>query len=273
MATLDVFGDLFGPVTDTLTFAADKIGQQADNLWKGPDQRYASDVFPQDLGAENMNHYMIISLYTPGSVASGPGGFTQNNYNVALFMPSEEGGGLFPVYTDTHEYAEISMSNIFMNQIAGAETTQRARGAAAATARTINPGVQVLYKSTHLRTFDFSFMFAPRSQKESEALERIIKGIRSYAAPLDEGLFYRSPAEVQISFHWKGKENPHMIKMKRQTIRQIDVNFAPSGVYSTFSNGYPVYCQMTMRTREMEIVTRDDIQPTNSPLTSGGMNY
>lgn len=190
--------------------------------------------------------------------------YDQNNYNVALFMPSEEGGGLFPSFTDTHEYAEISMSNVILNQIPAA-ASGALRGAVGATGRAINPGVQVLYRSTHLRNFDFSFLFAPRSQRESVAMENIIKKLRMYSSPVDEGLFYRSPAEIVIEFHRRidnsvGGINYHVIRMKRQTVRQIDVNYAPSGVYSTFKNGYPVHCMMTLRTKEMEIITRNAVE-------------
>lgn len=227
------------------------------------DYSFNYDVFPEDLGAEYMNHYMIMRFYTPSGAVQpaygplNPKGFGNNNYNVALFMPTEQGGGIFPAFEDTHEYADISMTNVFLNQIGAAKV---AKGAAATAGRAINPGVQVLYKSTHLRNFDFAFLFAPRSENESTSMERIIKTIRKYSAPNDEGWFYRSPAEVEIEFHFRGSINPHVIRMKRQVVTGITVQYAPQGVYSTFTNGHPVTCMFAMRTKEMEIIDRADVE-------------
>lgn len=276
-------------MADPVDFYRDSLNESLSSPFQ-IDENFGADIFPEDLSSDQLGHYMIIKVYTQSSgIASGPtgalttginrlagfynqtvnntilpqvpflAGYNQNNYNVALFMPSEEGGGLFPSFTDTHEYAEISMSNVILNQIPAAAASSL-RAGVGATGRAINPGVQVLYRSTHLRNFDFSFLFAPRSESESRRMENIIKNLRRYAAPVDEGIFYRSPAEIEIEFHRRGGINPHVIKMKRQTIRQIDVNYAPSGVYSTFNNGHPVHCMMTMRTKEMEIITRDAVE-------------
>jgi hypothetical protein len=261
--------DALSTVRDVVTGtdAASLISKTNAGLFNStPDYRFSYDVFPEDLGAEYMMHYMMIRLYTQGNNIQAnyggfnTGGFSQNNYNVALFMPTEAGGGIFPTFEDTHEYADISMTNVFANQIASAKAFQAAKGAAAATGRAINPGVQVLYKTTHLRTFDFAFLFAPRSEKESQSMESIIKKIRTYAAPKDEGLFYRSPAEVEIDMRFRDNVNTHLIKMKRQVITGVTVQYAPQGVYSTFTNGYPVTTLLSIRTREMEIIDRDDVE-------------
>lgn len=226
------------------------------------DYTFKRDSFPEDLGSEQVGHYMLMRFYTPGWAWQPPQGplngkgFTQNNYNVALFMPSEAGGGIFPNFSDTHEYPDIFMSNVLMNQIGALNL---AKGAAATTGRAINPGVQVLYKTTHLRTFEFAFLFAPRSEKESNSMKSIIKEIRKYSAPEDNGMFYRSPAEVEIEFHFNGSLNENVIKMKRQVVTFIDVNYAPQGVYSTFTNGHPVSCMLGIKTREMEIIDRADV--------------
>lgn len=272
MADPGVFGSLSNLYDTAREFASDPM-QGIKNLEQGifnVDYGFRYDVFPEDLGAEYMNHYMTMQFYTQGSTAAsnvpygsfsglvGSSGFNINNYNVALFMPSEAGGGIFPNFSDTHEYPDISMSNILLDQIGTAG--KMFKGAASMFGRAINPGVQVLYKTTHLRTFEFAFLFAPRSETESKAMENIIREVRRMAAPVDDGLFYRSPAEVEIQFRWAGRVNPHVIKMKRQVVTYIDVNYAPQGVYSTFTNGHPVSCMFAMKTREMEIIDRKDVE-------------
>ena len=263
MAEQSVTGALYDSITNVFEATTDLLTDTIQGFASSAtDYRFDYDVFPEDLGSEQLGHYMIIKLYTPGKalqIPYGPlsSGFSQNNYNVALFMPTESGGGIFPTFEDTHEYPDISMSNVFLNQIGASKVL---RGAAAMTGRAINPAVQVLYKTTHLRKFDFAFLFAPRSEEESKRIERIIKKIRSYAAPLDEGMFFRSPAEVEIEFHHMGQRNPHVIIMKRQVITNINVQYAPQGTYSTFTNGHPVSVMFAMSTREMEIIDRADVE-------------
>lgn len=231
------------------------------------------DSFPEDLGAEYMQHYILMRFNVSKSTFGNPTGanygslsstgFTDNQYNVALFTPSENGGGVFPTFDDIHEYADISMTNVLLNQIAAGKATPAIKGAAALTGRALNPGVQVLYKTTQLRTFDFAFLMTPRSEKESITMKNIIKKIRGYAAPEDGTTFYRSPAEVEIQFRLKQGENPHIIKLKKQVITGINVQYSP-GTFSTFTNGHPVSALLTLRTREMEIINREDIMASGS---------
>lgn len=270
MADPGVFGTVYDVASGYARNPAQAIRDLENKLIFNTDYKFDYDVFPEDLGSEQMNHYMLMKFYTQGqtvreqapygslSAAAGTRGFSRNNYNVALFMPSESGGGIFPNFSDTHEYPDISMSNLMLDQLGVAG--KMFKGSAAMFGRAINPGVQVLYKTTHLRTFEFAFLFAPRSENESRSMENIIKTIRKYSAPEDTGIFYKSPAEVVIEFHHGGNINPHIIKMKRQVVTYIDVNYAPQGVYSTFTNGHPVSCMFAMKTREMEIIDKNDVE-------------
>lgn len=233
-----------------------------------PDYPFSSDAFPEDLGSDYYGHYMTISAYTGGNTGTGAGASTANffggsglisppsrlTYAAALFMPSTTGGGAGPIYLDSHDYADIKLTNILTNAI-GVQGTN----ALAMNRRAINPGVQVLYRSTQLRSFQFGFLLAPKSEKESVAIESIIKTLRKFAAPFDQGLQFRSPAEIEIKFYNKGQINPHIPMLKRCVITNITSNFAPQGEWSTFRNGYPVSAYLQLDVREMEIITRQDV--------------
>ena len=123
-----------------------------------------------------------------------------------------------------------------------------------------SPGVEVLYRSTQLRQFQFGFLMAPKSEKESIAVESIIKTLRTFAAPLDQGLQFRSPAEFEFKFYNKGVINPHIPRIKRCVITNITSNFAPQGEWSTFRNGYPVGAYLQLDVKEMEIITRQAVE-------------
>lgn len=128
----------------------------------------------------------------------------------------------------------------------------------------INPRVEVLFSTSALRQFQFDFLFAPSSAQESEALESIIQTLRFHAAPeynpvasgVDalKALLWTPPSEFDITFFNRGSENLSIPRINTCIMESIDVDYAPSGVYSTFSNGKPVQVRMQLGFKEVEIV-------------------
>jgi hypothetical protein len=240
-----------GPISRTLAAATNPFVET----------RYPFDsvYFPEDLGSEYMSHYVTIKFFTGGATGTGsiPGAPTpqQNVFNVGIYMPSDTGGGVMPIYNDSHEYADIKLTNIINNAIG--VNGQNALGVGR---RAINPGVQVIYRSTSLRVFQFGFLMAPRNEKESQAIEKIIKNVRKFGAPENKGLLFMSPAEVEIKFYSNGKENPHLPKLNRCVIQAIEANPAPQGMWSTFTNGYPVSWLLSFTVQEMVIIDRTLIE-------------
>jgi hypothetical protein len=104
---------------------------------------------------------------------------------------------------------------------------------------------------------------APSSQKESESMDRIIWNLRRFAAPdLNQktSLLFDTPAEFEIKFYNKGQENLAIPKIRRCVLTDININYTPQGEWSTFRNGYPVSCLLSVAFQEMEIITRDKIE-------------
>jgi hypothetical protein len=123
----------------------------------------------------------------------------------------------------------------------------------------INPKIEILFYNTDMRTFQFDFLMAPRDEEESKAMEQIIRTIRFHAAPELNllslgGLLWTPPSEFDITFMNAGQENTHIPRINTCALEQIDVDYAPSGVYSTFSNGHPVSVRMQLRFKELEVV-------------------
>lgn len=120
----------------------------------------------------------------------------------------------------------------------------------------INPRVEVLYSSTDLRQFRFEVLLAPRSEKESQSIEAIIRTLRFHAAPeLDPktaGFTFVPPAEFDITFYNKGVENTKIPRINTCVLQTIEVDYAPAGFYSTFTNGHPVAARMTLGFTEVE---------------------
>lgn len=230
---------------------------------------FSYDVFPSDVGADYNGHFMVITAIdggrptgVGGNVVSPflglPGVSNTAEYASVLFIPGGvSGSGI--VYHDAHEYTDIKLTNVIRDKIgASAGPLQSITGVA------MNPGVQVLYRSTGLRSFQFQFLMAPESERESRSMESIIKHLRYYAAPRAQGMLFETPAEFEIRFYNKGEENTHIPKIRRCVLNHIDVDYTPlSGEWSTFTNGYPVAALMSLNFQEMEIIHKDFIAGGN----------
>jgi hypothetical protein len=94
-------------------------------------------------------------------------------------------------------------------------------------------------------------------------MHSIIKTLRFHGAPelsdvavpfIGQGLFWIPPAEFDITFFHKGKENMNILRINTCVLERIEVDYAPTGVYSTFKNGHPVATRLSMGFRELEPV-------------------
>jgi hypothetical protein len=207
--------------------------------------------------------------------------------SIALYMPNGE-----LTYSDRHQFDDISMSKIAGNivgkfagaalggivggitSVVGGPLAGAAAGAVAGSVVDsvgknlgnisqvvgvpINPKVEVLFTNTAQREFSFEFLMAPANEKESIAVEQIIRTIRFHAAPeLKPGaissFFYVPPSEFDITFFYRGKENTNIPRINTAVLTGIDVSYSPIGVYSTFHNGHPVAVRMMLHFRETEI--------------------
>lgn len=200
--------------------------------------------------------------------------------SIALHMPT-------PLVFNTHNaYEEISLTalgaKLGVGAIAGAVSFLGAAAggilgpaiAAAANFRTIssaagqvlsgaskilqapiNPAVEILFANTIARNFTLEVLMAPRNEQESLNMKSIIKTMRFHGAPEISdvsSLFWIPPAEFDITFFNKGVENMNILRINTCVLERIEVDYAPTGVYSTFRNGHPVAARLSMGFREIE---------------------
>jgi hypothetical protein len=129
-----------------------------------------------------------------------------------------------------------------------------------------NPRVGLLYKKTALRTFQFSFNFMPKSEKEVKMVLDIIEEFKWHAAP-DIDKSYDSitnyPELWKIEFH-KGSETPsinkNLFKTTWSALTNIALNYSPQGVWATFKDGMPVNIQMDLTFMEIETIDKKFIK-------------
>lgn len=128
----------------------------------------------------------------------------------------------------------------------------------------INPAVEILFANTPQRQFVFEFLLAPRNEKESLSLQSIIKTLRFHAAPelslATQGFFWIPPAEFDITFMNKGEENMNILRINTCVLERCEVDYAPSGIYSTFRNGHPVAVRLSLGFREIEPIHKKRVR-------------
>lgn len=199
--------------------------------------------------------------------------------SIALYMPNAE-----LTFNDTHDFENISLTKFGASAAAGLMTFAaagvgaffgNATGFAQAAGITsdslsglstaskmvgapINPKVEVLYANTMQREHRFDFIFAPSSANESRNLRQIIRTLRFHAAPEMRAndltsFFWIPPAEFDITFFYRGKENDKIPRINTCALTQIDVSYSPNGTWSTFHDGYPTQIRMQLAFRETEV--------------------
>jgi len=226
--------------------------------------------FPLDLFDDQHGHYMIITAYEN----SGAGPMMSDNF--AFYVP---GGGQSQLsYQTAHEYTDVKMTRLMTGVfgIGGGNDGPNLAGAIMNKAGlAVNPKLEILYRNTELRTFQFTFLLSPSSASEAAMMHQMIKRLRFHAAPraLDQtaGFIFQTPAEFEIEFHSRVgdgfPENPFLPKIARSALIRIDVDYTPQGEFSTFSDGSPVSLQLTLLFKEMQVIDKNMIE------RQGGIGY
>lgn len=131
----------------------------------------------------------------------------------------------------------------------------------------INPIIEVLYQAPTLRTFNFDFVFAPRSEQEADAVWNIIYEFRRHSAPEflegSGGVILVPPSDFDITFMRKVEsgfvENTNMPRMTSCVCEDVQVDYAAAGQFSTYTDGMPVQIRMRLSFKEIDIITREKI--------------
>jgi len=143
-----------------------------------------------------------------------------------------------------------------------------------ATGGVVNPQLELLYTAPNFRSFNYEFMFYPRSEQEALEVQNIIERFRFHQAPeLDKttaNVLLIPPSEFEIMFFYNGRKNPNIPNMTRCVLESIDVNYAPNG-WSAYEmpgestpamgrTGMPTAIQLTLGFKETQFLTKRDFR-------------
>ena len=139
----------------------------------------------------------------------------------------------------------------------------------------INPNMELLFQGPKLRTFNFTFEFAPRFRAEAEVVRKIVKAFKMFSAPqIDEtgAIFLRTPKIFQLDYIYNGDggdvanaaTHPYLNKIKPCALTSVNVNYTPGGKYMTYADGGSmVQTTMTLSFNELEPIYQSDYTGDN----------
>jgi len=126
-----------------------------------------------------------------------------------------------------------------------------------------NPQQQLLFDGIEFRTYRMEFTFTPYSKKEAETVAKIVKMLKTHAAPRlaegTSGMFFVPPSTFNLEFLFNGKRNQNVGRVAESVIESIDVDYSPNG-FSTFGDGAPVQTKVIISFKEIELITREKIE-------------
>lgn len=132
--------------------------------------------------------------------------------------------------------------------------------------KALNPYKTMLFRGVNFRSFNFVFDLVPFSESDCQLIDNIITAFRSHSYPdyAADKMFFTYPDECQITYMWETGANKWLNNFKRAVCTNVEVNYAPMGHWSSLRNGFPNIIRINTSWTEVHIVTKGDIQNTDS---------
>jgi|DEB0MinimDraft_4_1074332.scaffolds.fasta_scaffold01206_4 hypothetical protein len=132
------------------------------------------------------------------------------------------------------------------------------------TGTAINPNLEMVFKSVPFRDFSYTFDFAPRNRKETDAVNKIINLFKFHMQPeLGVTNYFVTPSEFQITYMYLDGRNAYIPRVSRCVLKTMELDQSPEGVFTTFAGdekgAMPVYSKINLTFTETEIMTKQTI--------------
>jgi hypothetical protein len=137
------------------------------------------------------------------------------------------------------------------------------------TGAVLNSNLELLFQGVNLRTFQFTFDMAPRSNSEAQEVKQIIRtfkremsaktsGGAGSGSNTGAGLFITAPSLFQLTYKSGPRKHPFLNTFKPCALTDVTVNYTASGTYATYEDGSPVHIQMGLTFKEINPVYSED---------------
>ena len=242
-------------------------------LYMPPD---ISTSFAADWGGKEVNNATAGGLAAASNILSGDVKGLADNV-----MSGFTSLGALPQSTAariTKSIAQAAGSNLNMNDVL-----------AGTTGTMLNPNVEVLFGGPKLRNVSFAFKMSARNRDEAEDIHKIctifkknlLPGYGASARILDSALagliadsgvvdktglmgkygnFIEVPNLVMLKYMKGSKMHPYLSQYKSLALTNVDVNYTPDGVYSTFVDGFPTAVELRISLVETKLVYKSEVE-------------
>lgn len=132
-----------------------------------------------------------------------------------------------------------------------------------ATGMAANPKKEQAFKNVDFRTFSFEYQFSPRSEQEAQNVLNIIRAFKYHMHPefkTSNEFLYLYPSEFDITYYKGERENLSIHRHTSCVLTEMNVNYTPQGVFSTFPNGMPTQIQVSLTFRELMLLSKETIE-------------
>lgn len=165
-------------------------------------------------------------------------------------------------------YIAAQAVNAFNSNVSAESLLTRTSG------QVLNPNMELLFKGVQLRSFNFSFNFAPREQREAIEVKNIIRTFKKSMAARNSsgagaGLFISTPSIFQLQYRSGNGKHPFLNTFKPCALRSMNVDYSASGVYATYEDATPVHMKLTLSFQELNPVYFSDYDDS----TDTGVGY
>lgn len=204
-----------------------------------------------------------IALYIPNQLNarySAQWGDTDTAMFSALAKGGEELGRAFEGDIDGKRTGGL------VAEVLGAAALNVAPGGAAAgvlTGLAANPKKEQAFQQVDFRTFTFEYQFAPKSEAEAQNVLNIIRTFKYHMHPefkSEDAFLYVYPSEFDITYYHKERENLNIHRHTSCVLTEMNVNYTPNGVFTTFPNGMPTQINVILTFKELMLLSKETIE-------------
>ena len=170
-------------------------------------------------------------------------------------------GNAETIATEAFKKFSVAAVETFTGSQGVQETFDKAFG------QTLNPYLALAFNSMGMRTFQYTFKFAPKDEQETYEVNDIIKLFRFHMAPELKGTnerYMTLPSTFDIHYMYQfsethSRENEFYNKIATCVLNNVSVDYTPDGVKS-FDSGAPTQINMTLSFQETEMLTKQKIE-------------
>jgi len=133
------------------------------------------------------------------------------------------------------------------------------------TGMSVNPNMELAFKSVPFRSFSFDYKFAPKNKRELDSVHKIIQLFRFHMSPALIGTtqYFAAPSQFMLTYMYRGDDNNYIPKIAKCVLENIEVDYSPGDKFTTLkkdkTGASPQLINVQMQFKEMSIITKETI--------------